>query len=241
MKIPESRREIPIQECYEPLQGIPNDGRFILTKPHPYEILNAPYNGVSPFQLREQVLLSLITASELLSKQHPGYKLRIFDAYRPLAVQDFMVHHTAQKFCKRVHRILFEEANQNIRQESLDHALCIFAKPDPSPDTPPPHSTGAAVDLTITNDWGIDILMGAKIDDIENAFPDVFKDSINPEEQVFHKNRVLLREIMEQAGFVQLQSEWWHFSQGDQTAVFIEANRSWVYSLLLARYGRVEI
>lgn len=193
-KIPKSRCDILIQECFEPLCDIPKDGRFVFTNPHPYKALGAPYEkSESPFMLRESVLLSLKEAAKILYKEHPGYKFRIFDAYRPFAVQKFMVEYTAQKYCKRVHRIVFEKANETIQQESLDYALQIFAKPDMSPETPPPHSTGAAIDLTIVDMQGRDLPMGSEIDEVENAHPDAFKDSFDPKEQIFHKNRMILK------------------------------------------------
>lgn len=39
MKTPESRSDILIKECLEPLLEIPNDGRFVFMDPHPYEVL----------------------------------------------------------------------------------------------------------------------------------------------------------------------------------------------------------
>lgn len=86
-------------------------------------------------------MISLIQATENLSKRYPGYKFRIFDAYRPLAVQEFMVKHTAQEFCRRIYGILLQEAVMEVRQESMSHALSIFAEPNTSLEAPPPHST----------------------------------------------------------------------------------------------------
>ncbi|NCP77106.1 M15 family metallopeptidase [bacterium] len=90
-------------------------------------------------------------AAENLSARHSGYRFRIFDAYRPLAVQEFMVIHTAQEFCWKVHHIFLNEAVEEVYTEAMDHALKLFAKPNPSPEAPPPHSTGSAIDLTIVN------------------------------------------------------------------------------------------
>lgn len=39
MNIPNSRQDILIEECFESLIDIPNDGRFLFTDPHPYKIL----------------------------------------------------------------------------------------------------------------------------------------------------------------------------------------------------------
>lgn len=98
--IPKTRKDIPIKECHEALAPIPMDGTFAFFSPHPYEALGAPYGDVSPFSLREGVLFSLMEASKSLHKIHPGYRLRIFDAYRPIEVQAFMVDYVADGFLR---------------------------------------------------------------------------------------------------------------------------------------------
>jgi D-alanyl-D-alanine dipeptidase len=94
---------IPILECGEPLVPIPLE-QFAVEAPHPYEKLGAPYTEASPYYLRQSVLRALITAQSQLQQQYRGWRIQIFDAYRPVAVQQFMVDHTfsevvqAQKF-----------------------------------------------------------------------------------------------------------------------------------------------
>lgn len=84
--------KIPIVECGEPLVEIPLE-LFAVESPHPYEKLGAPYGDRSPYFLRQSVVDSLIAAQENLQLLHPDWNLQIFDAYRPVAVQKFMVNY----------------------------------------------------------------------------------------------------------------------------------------------------
>ena len=80
---------IPIRDCGEPLQEIP-ESAFPRVTPHPYRAMGAPYTG-SPWRLRSGALSALYRAQFLLSARRPGWRIALFGAYRPLAVQHFMV------------------------------------------------------------------------------------------------------------------------------------------------------
>ncbi|MEM9152610.1 MAG: M15 family metallopeptidase, partial [Cyanobacteria bacterium P01_F01_bin.3] len=86
-------QKVPIEECGEALLPIPLD-QFSVVSPHPYEALGAPYGNRSPYFLREGVLYKLLEAQSALKKKRPGWQLQIFDAYRPIPVQQFMVDYT---------------------------------------------------------------------------------------------------------------------------------------------------
>lgn len=85
-------QQVPIRECGEPLIAIPSDFSFV--SPHPYQKLGAPYGDKSPFYLRQGVVDHLLSAQETLQKIHPNWRIQIFDAYRPVTVQQFMVDYT---------------------------------------------------------------------------------------------------------------------------------------------------
>ena len=87
---------IPIVECGEPLVPIP-DSVFSLESPHPYVTLEAPYGDRSPYFVRAGILSLLTDAQTYLQTKQPGWKIRIFDAYRPIAVQKFMVEHSFEQ------------------------------------------------------------------------------------------------------------------------------------------------
>ncbi|MEB3173952.1 MAG: M15 family metallopeptidase, partial [Cyanobacteriota bacterium] len=92
--------QIPIQDCGEPL--VPIDCPLVqLTFPPPYQQLGADYGGQSPYVLRSGVLAALSQAQSALSQEKSGWKLRLFDAYRPVAVQQFMVDYTFRQILER--------------------------------------------------------------------------------------------------------------------------------------------
>lgn len=84
---------IPIIECNEPLVKIPLEN-FAVETPHPYEKLGAPYGQYSPYFLRQSVIHCLIEAQNYLQQKYPDWQIQIFDAYRPIAVQQFMVDYS---------------------------------------------------------------------------------------------------------------------------------------------------
>ncbi len=71
------------------------------------------------------------------------------------------------------------------------------------------HNRGVAVDLTIIESaTGKELDMGTGFDNFTDTAHHDFKDL--PESIL--KNRNLLRQTMEQAGFKALETEWWHYS-----------------------------
>ncbi len=221
---------IPIRDCGESLVPIPLD-RFAIVDPHPYAVLGAPYGDRSPYYLREGVLRSLFQAQAYLQTQNPGWQIQIFDAYRPIAVQQFMVNHTYEQ-CLQVWRTEHpDNTEENAPKDDLLHQVYQFwAAPSHDPATPPPHSTGAAIDITLVDARQQVVDMGSAIDEIsERSYPSHFAD--NPDGETFHCHRTLLSQTMQAAGFRQHPNEWWHFSQGDQLW-------AWLENAAAARYGR---
>lgn len=224
---------VPIQECREALVPIPLD-RFAVVTPHPYAALGAPYGQFSPYFLRQRVLQKLTEAQAYLQVQRPDWRLQIFDAYRPIPVQQFMVDYT---FAQLAHSegLNPAELREEERPPLLEKVLNFWAIPSSDPGTPPPHSTGAAVDLTLADATGTSVNMGSAIDEISvRSDPDYFANSPDPGAQRYHQHRHLLTEAMNQAGFRQHPHEWWHFSWGDQL---------WAWQVgkgEIAQYGNVQ-
>jgi len=207
--------QIAIQECGEPLVPIPPD-RVTLLHPHPYQQLGAPYGNKSPFFLRQRVCDRLLAAQLELDHHHPGWRIQVFDAYRPIAVQQFMVNHALQQLAQE-QGIRLESADPLILQSLLQKVYEFWAPPSSDPAMPPPHSTGGAIDVTLVQANGQPVEMGAPIDEISpRSYPNHFANSQDPQEQAFHQNRQLLRQVMLAAGFQQHPNEWWHFCWGDQ-------------------------
>ena len=213
---------IPIHECGEPLLPLPAELHRL--EPHPYARLGAPYGeGVSPFRLRQGVITRLLEAQRWLQQHTPDCRLAIFDAWRPIAVQRFMVAHATAEECaaRGVDPIHPSPELQAVEQE----VGRFWAPPSDNPATPPPHSTGAAVDLTLASRDGEPWDLGSPIDALgpfshPEHFAELARDAIDPTRRqqaaLFHERRETLAAVMHQAGFAQHPNEWWHFSHGDQ-------------------------
>ena len=228
-------QQIPIKECGELLVPIPLE-KFAVETPHPYQLLGATYQKRSPYHLRQSVLDSLLQAQTQLQQSHPHWRIQIFDAYRPIAVQQFMVDYT---FAQAVEAqgLIAENLSQSQRDRVWQQVYQIWALPSHDPRTPPPHSTGAAVDITLVDSNGNTVNMGSPIDELSaRSHPDYFANSTNPVEQKYHFHRQLLRDVMYSAGFTRHPEEWWHFSQGDQMSAWFKNQDNPNYAAI-ARYG----
>jgi D-alanyl-D-alanine dipeptidase len=127
----------------------------------------------------------------------------------------FLVRGTAEKliaanreFAEMGYRLKIWDA---YRPSSAQRTLWELV-PDPAfvanPERGSIHSRGAAVDVTLVDDDGNELPMPTGFDDFsEKAAIDY--DGCTEDEA---KNRDLLAEVMVRNGFVQIQSEWWHFA-----------------------------
>jgi zinc D-Ala-D-Ala dipeptidase len=131
----------------------------------------------------------------------------------------------------------------------------LWALPSLDPATPPPHSTGAAVDVTLFDTQTQTLVeMGSPIDELSpRSQPDYFAKIMADEtvdapmrEQaaIADRHRQILYQVMREAGFQRHPGEWWHFCRGDQMWVWLSQQQElemtgslqhqWV-----ACYGRV--
>lgn len=233
-------RELPIVESCEPLVPIPV-AHFARFDPHPYVALGAPYGQASPWQLRQGVLRALEEAQFVLAECHPGWRFKLFDAWRPLAVQAFMVWREFVQQAQFLGESLPEvDSPQALQQQAPDiyarlagRVFEFWSLPEEDPLCPPPHSTGAAVDLTLVDAAGQEVSMGSPIDEVSpRSWPDHFAGIQTSGAQAFHAHRECLNAVMTAAGFCRHPNEWWHFSLGDQMW-------AWQRGEAAARYGRI--
>lgn len=149
------------------------------------------YYTIDKAYLQKEVALMLSKAQDALSKLHPGYRLLIYDALRPVSVQQKM-------------------------WDALDSLTpADRAKFVSNPKNLSLHNMGAAVDLTIIDKNGKALDMGAGFDDIRKiAYPSLEATFLKTGElTALHiSNRKLLRNIMQAQGFRQLPTEWWHYN-----------------------------
>jgi zinc D-Ala-D-Ala dipeptidase len=229
-------RQVPIQECGEPLVAIPLQ-LFAIETPHPYIKCGADYHGKSPYYLRQGVLDRVIQAQERLQQLHPGWCIQIFDAYRPVEVQQYMVDYTFRQTV--IDRQLdLAQLSDAQKQQIWEDVYKIWAIPSFDLETPPPHSTGAAIDLTLVDEHGSPIDMGSPIDEMsDRSLPGYFDKSQDPIAQQYHHHRQLLDRVMTDAGLIRHPNEWWHFSIGDQLWAWLN-NQIDPQHPLSAHYGR---
>ena len=130
-----------------------------------------------------------------------GYRLKVFDAYRPAcAVRQF---------------VLWGIEDQDVRMKPYFYPELekqeLFAKGYIAKQSS--HSRGSAVDLTL-----LDMRTGKELD-MGSPF-DLFSPLSHPEcrditDEQF-ENRMLLQRTMVRNGFLPIDCEWWHFSLRDE-------------------------
>jgi D-alanyl-D-alanine dipeptidase len=84
------------------------------------------------------------------------------------------------------------------------------------------HSYGMALDITILDPSGRELDMGTGFDDMtELSHPALEEGYVAAGllSAAHAANRQLLRDAMFQAGFVGINTEWWHFDCGDRNLV----------------------
>ena len=129
-----------------------------------------------------------------------GYRLKIFDAYRPqMGVDHFM--RWAESNDTRMKKYFYPE---------IDKSRII---PEGYVAVKSGHSRGSTVDLTLFDmKTGKEVDMGGTFDYFgEKSHPDYKKIT-----KTQYKNRMILREAMLRHGFKPLEEEWWHFTLKDE-------------------------
>jgi D-alanyl-D-alanine dipeptidase len=84
------------------------------------------------------------------------------------------------------------------------------------------HSYGMALDITLLDADGRELDMGTGFDDMTNLSHPALEEGFLQAGQLTEAqvaNRRLLREAMLQAGFLGINTEWWHFDCGDRELV----------------------
>lgn len=200
------KNELPDDEerkSNEPLISISNLSEKI--KIYPYYHHQEITGSLNDCYVREGVAEKLIDAAKKLESNH---HFVILDGWRPYQTQLALYSLTKKDFL----------ANYQITEEQVTELLKKYvAYPSRRRESPAPHYTGGAVDLTIANEKGW-LNMGTAFDEFhEKARSDYFekKEKLTCEERIIRDNRRMLRELMEQAGFLSNPEEWWHYDYGN--------------------------
>ena len=140
------------------------------------------YQDLREAYLHPDAITPLLKAQQLLQQTHPDYHLIIFDAARPMYIQQQMW-----------------DVVKGTRQQSY------VSNPAHGGGL---HNYGLAVDVSIANARGDTIPMGTVVDHLgREAHTDY---TVLPAEAL--QNRRLLISVMRKAGFRSLPTEWWHFN-----------------------------
>ena len=197
MKYVINTRVIEILENHEPLVQLKKTEFILEPKYHLQGLSDDPR-----IFLREGVYLKLLSAQKSLKP----YRFKIWDGWRSRDVQEALYTDLKTKF---------EKQHPDWDQEKLLKELHAFVFPPDYSNEAPPHSTGGAVDCTLTNATGAELEMGTTFDHLgPESESDYFADK--PAGSRIHKNRLLLSQSLEAQGLIQYVGEWWHFDYGNQ-------------------------
>ena len=138
---------------------------------------------------------ALKTVSNQMNVQ--GYRLKIFDAYRPaMAVRHFVLW-GIEDLDLRMKPFFYPD----LEKEELFARGYIASQSS--------HSRGSTVDLTL-----LDMRTGKELD-MGSPF-DLFSEVSHPDSRAVteeqYKNRMTLQNVMVRNGFVPFDCEWWHFT-----------------------------
>lgn len=148
------------------------------------------YEDLHEAYLHPEAMESLLKAQRLLQAAHPGHRLIVYDAARPLSVQQKMWD-------------VVKGTPKNIYVSNPAHGGGL-------------HNYGLAVDISIVDPQGTPLPMGTPVDYLGKEAhitheAQLLQQGKLTEQQ--HRNRLLLRRVMTEAGFSTLPAEWWHFNR----------------------------
>lgn len=147
------------------------------------------YDDLRRAYLHPKAATALAKAQEELKRLRPDLSLKVYDAARPMSIQQKMwdkVKNTPKYFY----------VSNPARGGGL-------------------HNYGMAVDITLCRLNGDSIPMGTKIDHMGMAAHIDNEETLVKEGRISREaldNRRLLRRVMRHAGFTPLRTEWWHFN-----------------------------
>ena len=149
------------------------------------------YERIVHAYLQHDVAIRLGKCQDYLTSLQPNLHLLVYDAVRPLSIQKKMWKALDTIPIKQRVKFVSNPANKSV------------------------HNYGAAVDLTICDEAGQPLDMGAGYDDMRQiAYPSLEKtflaNGLLTQQQL--KNRVLLRKVMSSQKFSGIPTEWWHFN-----------------------------
>lgn len=228
MKKIDGWKGIPIVECHESLVSLSEIYKARIAVISAYHA-SGIQGAVPDAYLREGVSERLIKATELLPL---NYRFAVLDAWRPLEVQASLFKRMLGK-------------NRDLHPQWSEADLVKLAEqyaayPSEDEEAPYPHSTGGALDITIMDNAGNLLEMGAGFDELSPQTATRFYEErleqgypLSRSEQQALSNRRMLFHALHAVGFTNYHGEWWHFDFGNQLWA--------VQKGTTARYGRISL
>jgi D-alanyl-D-alanine dipeptidase len=188
---------VPIKESGEPLVDAEKFG--LLIEPVYFQ------QGLS---LEKRIFIREGVAKKLLAieKELKEYKFKLWDCYRPRAVQNKL-------FDQYYNELKADRPGWSA--DDLKEKTAFFVTDGRNFDKIPPHLTGGALDLTLTDLDGNDLDMGTKFDHFGPEAAALYYEENNIDDTI-RSNRRILREVMIKYDFRSDHDEWWHFDFGNQ-------------------------
>lgn len=202
---------IPIRECGEPLVD------FTALYPELYWVPRHPVFAYRRLTLlREGVARRLAQAAQALP---PGLRLAVVEGWRAPAIQARMREATRERLARE---------HPGWPPATLARMVNRFSAPlDPA--APPPHTTGAAVDVHLVDERGAPLDMVSPYDLLDPRAAPADASQLSPEAA---RNRQVLGTAMRSAGFTNYPAEWWHWSHGDQAWAYRGGHPEAVYGAI---------
>ncbi|MEV6237710.1 M15 family metallopeptidase [Lentzea sp. NPDC051838] len=149
--------------------------------------------------VRQGLALRLVDARNALPS---GVDLRVVEGHRSIADQNAIIERYTDEL---------RELHPSADEVELNRLSSRFV----APLAVAPHVAGAAVDLTLVDDWGDELWMGTKIDATPEQSGGACFFSAEVDEEA-RRNRTILADALSGAGLVNYPTEWWHWSYGDR-------------------------
>lgn len=151
------------------------------------------YDDLTEAYLHPEAINALKKARDILQEEHPDLRLKVYDAARPMSIQQIMWNQVAGT----PNRIYVSNPKNGGGM----------------------HNYGLAVDVTLCDIKGDTLSMGVLIDHLGKESNIDNEDQLLKEgklSQQAYNNRRILRSTMKKAGWQALRSEWWHFNLVDR-------------------------
>lgn len=196
-------RLVKIIETGGPLEEVPSD----IATFHAYLKLDSQ-KMPKRMLARKEVIDRIRRAHGLLPDP---FSLTVLDTWRST---------DAQRELGRIYRKIYPDLDASYVSDPDDTELLA------------PHTLGAAVDLTLSVD-GHPLPLGSDFDQFDATAGVMHlerKGDLSEQEELNRDLRRLLGKVMLAAGFAPLESEWWHWSYGDQRWAAFTGKQETLYS-----------